>query len=99
MTKTMSPTKARAICTRAVVLVTGALASTDWTAPPMWADARKVEAADDRRWYATSGSVKARTAPEREAVLVLVMIGPVEPIERLYGRRAAHRDDPGSDAS
>jgi hypothetical protein len=69
---TLKPSTARLVCTRAVSLVTQAIASTDWTAPAMWEAARKAEAVSDRQFY--RGPIKARTAPERDASLVLAML-------------------------
>lgn len=68
---TLKPSTARLVCTRAVSLVTQAIASTDWTAPAMWEAACKAEAASDRQFY-RSGTT--RTAPERDASLVLAML-------------------------
>lgn len=70
---TLKPSAARLVCTRAVSLVTQAIASTDWTAPAMWEAARKAEAVSDRQFY-RGGPIKARTAPERDANLVLAML-------------------------
>lgn len=69
----LKPSAAR-LCTRAVSLVTQAIASTDWTAPAMWEAACKAEAASDRQFYRSGTTFKARTAPERDASLVLAML-------------------------
>lgn len=71
---TLKPSAARLVCTRAVSLVTQAIASTDWTAPAMWEAARKAEAVSDRQFYRSGTTFKARTAPERDASLVLAML-------------------------
>lgn len=91
-TTTISVTRAKAICSRAVSLVSGVLDSTDHTAPGMWADARKAEAADDRRWYRNNRNM-ARQGAERDARLVLTMLDNTRyTIVQLYGLRPAHRD-------
>ena len=91
-TKPMTVTSAKAICARAVSLVTGALDSTDWTAPGMWENARKVEASDDRHWYRSNRGM-ARSPQERDALLVLTMYERRNySIADLYGMRAPHRD-------
>jgi hypothetical protein len=86
---TLTPTSARLVCSQAVSLVTGLIESLDWTAPGMWEVARKSEAADDRKFY-RGGSIKARTAPERDATLVLAMMEPYTyTMTSLYGVRDA----------
>jgi hypothetical protein len=73
----------------AVTLVTGAIASTDHTAPGMWEAARKAEAADDKRWYRNNPTLR-RTAPERDAVLVLAVLESDQyTLGTLYGVREA----------
>lgn len=88
--KPLSQHAAKAICDRAISLVTGALASTDWTAPGMWEAARKDEAADDRRYYRGGNTVTPRKSTERDANLVLAMLTADQyTLTTLYGVRAA----------
>jgi hypothetical protein len=89
MTTTMKPSTARLVCMRAVSLVTCAIASTDWTAPAMWEAARKAEAADDKHFYRNDPTIR-RTAPEREANLVVAMLEADRyTMTTLYGVREA----------
>jgi hypothetical protein len=73
MMTTLTLSTARLVCAQAVSLVTSLIQSTDWTAPAMWEAARRVEAVDDRRFY-RGGSIKARSAAERDATLVIAML-------------------------
>lgn len=73
MMTTLTHSAARLVCSQAVSLVTSLIQSLDWTAPGMWEAARKIEAADDRSFY-RGGSVKARSATERDATLVVAML-------------------------
>lgn len=93
--KPMTVTRAKSICDNAVSKVTRTLDATDHTAPRMWQNARRVEAADDRQWYRNNRTM-ARTAAEREGNIVLTMLDDARKgyigIGYLYGLRDAHRD-------
>ena|SRR3990167_4078611 len=93
-TKPMTATRAKHVCDLAVSQVTGLFDAVDWTAPGMWKDARDAERVDDRWWYRSAHSVKARTGAERDAMLVLTTLdaaGGMYLLTTLYGMRKAHQ--------